>query len=56
VLSPDARTLYVTTNLDRLCVCALTDNGGRIVRSTALPQACTELAIHPAGNRLYVPT
>jgi len=56
VLSPDARTLYVTTNLDRLCVCALTDNGGRIVRSTGLPQACTELAIHPAGNRLYVPT
>ncbi len=56
VLSPDARTLYVTTNLDRLCVCALTDNGGRIVRSTALPLACTELAIHPAGNRLYVPT
>jgi len=55
-LSPDARTLYVTTNLDRLCVCALTDNGGRIVRSTALPQACAELAIHPAGNRLYVPT
>jgi hypothetical protein len=55
-LSPDSRTLYVTTNLDRLSVCALTDNGGRIVRSTPLPQACTELAIHPAGNRLYVPT
>jgi len=55
-LSPDSRTLYVSTNLDRLCVCALTDNGGRIVRSTALPQACTELAIHPAGNRVYVPT
>jgi len=55
-LSPDSRTLYVSTNLDRLCVCALSDNGGRIVRSTALPQACTELAIHPAGNRLYVPT
>src|SRR6266566_2548253 len=56
VLSPDSRTLYVTTNLDRLSVCALTDNGGRIVRSTRVPQACTELAIHPAGNRLYVPT
>ena len=56
VLSPDSRTLYVTTNLDRLSVCALTDNGGRIVRSTPVPQACTELAIHPAGNRLYVPT
>ncbi len=55
-LSPDARTLYVTTNLDRLSVCALTDNGGRIVRSTPLPQACTELAVHPAGNRVYAPT
>jgi len=56
VLSPDSRTLYVTTNLDRLSVCALTDNGGRVVRSTPVPQACTELAIHPTGNRLYVPT
>jgi len=56
VLSPDSRTLYVTTNLDRLSVCALSDNGGRIVRSTPVPQACTELAIHPTGNRLYVPT
>ncbi len=56
VLSPDSRTLYVTTNLDRLSVCALTDNGGRIVRSAPVPQACTELAIHPTGNRLYVPT
>jgi DNA-binding beta-propeller fold protein YncE len=55
-LSPDSRTLYVSTNLDRLSVFALTDNGARIVRSTALPQACAELAIHPAGNRLYVPT
>ena len=55
-LSPDSRTLYVTTNLDRLAVCALTDNGGRIVRSTSLPQACAELALHPAGNRVYVPT
>ena len=37
-LSPDVRTLYVTTNFDRLCACTLTDHGGRIVRSTALPQ------------------
>jgi hypothetical protein len=55
-LSPDSRVLYVSTNLDRLCACALTDNGGRIVRSTALPQACTELAVHPAGHRVFVPT
>src|SRR5437667_251564 len=54
--SPERRTLYVATNLDRLCVCALPDNGGRILRSAPLPQACTELVIHPAGNRVYVPT
>jgi len=55
-LAPDGRTLYVTTNLDRLCVCALTDTGGRIVRSTALPLVSTEIAVHPAGNRVFVPT
>jgi len=55
-LSPDARVLYVTTNLDRLCACALTDDAGRIVRSTALPQACTELVVHPGGHRVFVPT
>jgi hypothetical protein len=55
-LSPDSRVLYVSTNLDRLCACVLTDNGGRIARSTALPQACTELAVHPGGHRVYVPT
>src|SRR6266576_1209891 len=56
VLAPDGRTLYVTTNLDRLCACALNDNGGRIVRSAALPLVSTEIAVHPAGNRVYVPT
>ena len=55
-LSPDGRTLYVTTNLDRLCVCALTENGGRIVRSMSLPLATTEITVHPAGNRVFVPT
>ncbi|HEY7192961.1 MAG TPA: YncE family protein [Gemmatimonadales bacterium] len=55
-LAPDGRTLYVTTNLDRLCVCALTENGGRIVRSMSLALATTEIAVHPAGNRVYVPT
>jgi DNA-binding beta-propeller fold protein YncE len=56
VLAPDGRTLYVTTNLDRLCACALNDNGGRIVRSATLPLVSTEIAVHPAGNRVYVPT
>ena len=55
-LSPDGRLLFVTTNLDRLCVCALTENGGRVVRSAAVPQVCTELACHPAGGRVYLPT
>jgi len=55
-LSPDARVLYVTTNLDRLCACALTDDAGRIVRSTAVPQACTELVVHPGGHRVFAPT
>lgn len=55
-LAPDGRTLFVSTNLDRLCACALTDTGGRIVRSTALPLGSTEIAVHPAGNRVFVPT
>jgi collagen type III alpha len=55
-ISPDGRVMYVSTNLDRVLVCALTEHGGRIVRSAALPQACTELACHPAGGRLYAPT
>lgn len=55
-LSPDGRTLYVSTNLDRLCVCALTDTGGRVVRSAAIPQACVELSVHPAGSRVILPT
>jgi len=55
-LSPDERMLYVATNLDQLCACALSDNGGRIVRSTSLPLASTEIALHPAGNRVFVPT
>lgn len=55
-LAPDGRTLYVTTNLDQLCACALTDEGGRIVRATTLPLASTEVVAHPAGTRVFVPT
>ena len=55
-LAPDGRTLYVTTNLDRLCICALSENSGRIVRSMSLPLATTEVVVHPAGNRVFVPT
>lgn len=53
-LSSDGRTLYVTTNLDRLCAVSLA--AGRVVASLAVPQICTELALDPSGRKLYVPT
>jgi lactonase family protein with 7-bladed beta-propeller len=55
VLSPDGRTLYVATNLDQLLVVAIAGDCGRVTRSVRLPHACTELAIHPAGQRIYAP-
>jgi streptogramin lyase len=55
-VSPDGRTLYVTTNLDRVFICALGENGARIVRSASLPLASTEITVHPAGNRVFIPT
>ena len=55
-LSPDGHTLYVTTNLDQLCMCALTEDGGRIVRGTTLPLVSTEVLVHPTGSRVFVPT
>jgi YVTN family beta-propeller protein len=56
VPSPDGHTLYVTTNLDKLCACALSESGGHVVRSLDIPQSCTEVTVHPAGHRVYVPT
>lgn len=53
-LSIDERTLYVTTNLDRLC--AVTLATGRVACSIPVPQICTELALDSSGRRLYVPT
>ncbi len=53
-LSIDGRTLYVTTNLDRLC--AVTLATGRVACSIPVPQICTELALDSSGRRLYVPT
>jgi len=55
VVSPDGRTLYVTTNLDRLFVIAVAGECGRVIRSVSLPHACTEIAIHPGGQRIYAP-
>jgi len=53
-LSIDGRTLYVTTNLDRLC--AVTLATGRVACSIPVPQICTELTLDSSGRRLYVPT
>lgn len=52
-LAPDGRTLFVTTNLDRLC--AVSIPAGRVVTSVPVPRACTSLAMHPSGRRVYVP-
>jgi len=54
LLSPDRRVLYVTTNLDSLH--AIWIATGQIMASVAIPMACTSLAVHPSGTRLYVPT
>ena len=54
LLAPDGHTLYVTTNVDRLFRIWLpTDT---VVASTAVPQICAHLALHPSGHRLYLPT
>jgi len=52
-LTPDGRTLLVTTNLDRLCAVSLAAR--RVVTSVPVPRACTSLAMHPSGRRVYVP-
>lgn len=53
VLSPNGRTLYVTTNLDR--VCAVSIPNGRVVASAPVPMASPQVATHPSGQRVYVP-
>ena len=54
VLTPDGRTLYVTTNLDRLYAVWLTQ--GRVTLAAPLPYICTHVVLHPSGNWLYVST
>lgn len=54
LLSLDGRSLYVTTNLDRLWSVSLPT--GRIGSSIPVSQICTELALDSSGRRLYVPT
>ncbi|HYK82115.1 MAG TPA: YncE family protein [Gemmatimonadales bacterium] len=53
-LSPDARTLYVATNVDRLC--AISVAARRVVASVPVPLVCSGLGVHPSGRRVYVPT
>jgi len=54
LLSPSGRTLFVTTNEDRLFAISL--QTGRVTGSLALPATSHHLALHPAGDRLYVAT
>jgi YVTN family beta-propeller protein len=51
-LAPDGRTLYVTTNTDRLQAVAI--GSRRIVASTAIPWGSPQISMHPGGHRVYV--
>ena len=53
-LSPDARTLYVATNVDQLC--AISVPARRVVASVPVPLVCSGLGVHPSGRWVYVPT
>src|SRR2546430_13250663 len=53
-LAPDARTLFVTTNLDRLCAVSVTAR--TVIAAVQVPQVCTELTLDRAGRRIYLPT
>jgi YVTN family beta-propeller protein len=53
-LAPDARTLFVTTNLDRLCAVSLAAR--TVIASVQVPQVCTELTLDRSGRRIYLPT
>lgn len=54
LVAPGGNTLFVTTNTDRLW--ALNAKTGRVIASLGLPATCHHLALHPAGDRLYVAT
>ena len=54
VLSHSGRTLFVTTNEDRLFGLSLPS--GRVIGSVPLPATSHHLALHPTGDRLYVAT
>jgi DNA-binding beta-propeller fold protein YncE len=54
VVSSSGRTLFVTTNEDRLF--GLSPANGRVIGSLRLPATSHHLALHPAGGRIYVAT
>jgi YVTN family beta-propeller protein len=54
VLSADERTLFVTTNADRLY--AIDVAAKRVVASIPLPATSHHLTLHPSAARLYVAT
>jgi DNA-binding beta-propeller fold protein YncE len=51
-LAPDGRTLYVTTNADRLL--AVSPGARRILASGPVPLGTQCVSVHPAGHRVYV--
>ncbi|HEV8510636.1 MAG TPA: YncE family protein [Gemmatimonadales bacterium] len=54
LLSQRGRTLFVTTNEDRLF--GLCPQNGRVIGSLPLPATSHHFALHPSGGRLYVAT
>lgn len=54
LVSPRGRTLFFTTNEDRLF--GLCPQNGRVMGSISLPATSHHLVMHPAGGRLYVAT
>ncbi|HJS43079.1 MAG TPA: YncE family protein [Gemmatimonadales bacterium] len=53
VMSPDAVTLYATTNQDRLV--AISSLQRVAVGYTPIPLACPQVTVHPSGRFVYVP-
>jgi DNA-binding beta-propeller fold protein YncE len=53
-LSPDGRTLYVATNVDRLC--AISVRTRRVMASVPVPLVCSGVAVHPGGRSVYLST
>lgn len=51
VMAPDGRTLYVTTNQDRLIAISTTQHA--LLGSSMIPWGCPQLSIHPSGRWLF---